>query len=398
MGERFVTVLVGAALAAFLTAGAAWAQDGPTQDPGVAGTSEGFVPGEIVVKDAEGYSVEPVEARSLGALKEAARAAEARDQGVEEAGPNYLYRPEFAPDDPLYATSQPWLKGGSSGIRATGAWDQSKGGNVAVGVVDTGWRRDHPDLVAPVAAERDFLAASPDATANDNWYHGTSVAGIIGADSNNGRGVASVGFNVALNIARSCTRDACSTADTAPALEWLTRTRGVKIVNLSFGAYFPEGTGDPVLEQAISDARARGALITASSGDNGESVSNHYPSCYEGVVGVGSVDADGALSSFSTRGPCVDLVAPGRSVVTTFDPKEPPGTPYAGVHGTSFSAPQAAGVAALVKARLPNLTADAIAQRMFSNATDKGPAGRDDSFGHGLLNADCAVSPGETGC
>ena len=265
-------------------------------------------------------------------------------------------------------------------------------------MVDTGWRRDHPDLAAPVVAERDFLAAVPDAVANDSWYHGTSVAGIIGADSNNARGVASVGFNISLNIARSCTREACYTADTAPAIEWLTRVRGVKIVNLSFGAYLPEGARDPVLQQAVGDAQARGALITASSGNNGASASNHYPSCYEGVVGVGSVDEDGTLSDFSTRGPCVDLVAPGRSVLTTFDPKEPPGTPYASVSGTSFAAPQAAGVAALMRARFPTLTAEATAQRMFNNATDRGPAGRDDAYGHGLLNANCAVSPIEAGC
>lgn len=394
---RFVAVLAGAGLAVLL-AGTAWGQDGAPGEPEIGGSADGFVPGEIVVKDGEGYGVRSVEARSLGAVKEAARAFEARNPAVEEAGPNYVYEPEFAPDDPYYATGQPWLRGGPAGIRASLAWDQSRGGNVAVGVVDSGWRRDHPDLAAPVVAERDFLAVRPDSTANDNWYHGTSVAGIIGADSNNGRGVASVGFSVSLHVARSCTREACYTADTAPAIDWLTRVRGVGIVNLSFGTYLPEGSVDPVLEDAIKEAQARGALITASSGNNGEPASNHYPSCYEGVVGVGSVDDDGTLSDFSTRGPCVDLVAPGRSVLTTFDQSEPPGAPYASVSGTSFSAPQAAGAAALIKARFPAMPAETIAQRMFNNATDRGPAGRDDSYGHGLLNANCAVSPVEAGC
>ena len=85
------------------------------------------------------------------------------------------------PDDPLYSHYQYWLRSGTIGIservgiRAGRAWDQSRGGNVAVGYVDTGWDRDHPDLVNEVVAERDFL--DDDDTAGDTWYHGGTLRG-----------------------------------------------------------------------------------------------------------------------------------------------------------------------------------------------------------------------------
>jgi subtilisin family serine protease len=313
-----------------------------------------------------------------------------------------LYRrPEFMPDDPLYSHYQYWLRSGTIGIservgiRAGRAWDQSRGGNVAVGYVDTGWDRDHPDLVNEVVAERDFL--DDDDTAGDTWYHGTSVGGIIGADTNNRTGVASAGFNVALNVAKACTQQACSTADTAPAIDWLAQ-RGVGIINLSFGTFFPEGARNPVLEAAVADAQAAGALIIASSGDVGQAASNHYPSCYAGVVGVGSTNRDGSISGFSTTGPCVDLVAPGDAIATTYNPAEPPNTRYASVYGTSFSSPQVAGAAALVKAHEGDLTATQLSRRLFDTATDLGPVGLDDTYGYGLIDANCAVSPDETGC
>jgi subtilisin family serine protease len=404
-----MVILASTAIAVLLVAGTAWGDDaspgdGQISEVPLAGTEARvtFVPNEVVLKTKTGsYEERTVAATGLDAVKAVAARIEAENPSIEEAGPNYLYTPEFVPDDPLYSDHQYWLRGGTVGtservgIRASRAWDQSRGGNVAVGYVDTGWDRDHPDLVNEVVAEWDFL--DDDNTAGDNWYHGTSVGGIIGADTNNGKGVASAGFNVGLNVAKACTEQACSTADTALAIAWLAQ-RGVGIINLSFGAFFPEGASDPVLEAAVADAQVAGALLTASSGDIGQAASNHFPSCYAGVVGVGSTNRAGSISSFSTRGPCVDLVAPGEAIATTFNPAEDPYTKYARVYGTSFSAPQVAGAAALVKAHEGGLTATQLSRRLFDTATDLGPVGQDETYGYGLLNANCAVSPDETGC
>ena len=404
-----MVILASIAVAVLLAAGTAWGDDAPPGDGHIsevplAGTevTATFVPNEVVVKtEAGSYEDRTVDAPNLDAVRAAAARIEGENPSIEEAGPNYLYAPEFVPDDPLYSAYQYWLRGGEVGtservgIRAGRAWDQSRGGNVAVGYVDTGWDRDHPDLVNEVVEDWDFIDG--DGAAEDTWYHGTSVGGIIGADTNNGRGVASAGFNVALYAAKACTEKVCSTADTAPAIDWLAE-QGVGIINLSFGAYFPEGTSDPVLEAAVADAQAAGALITASSGDNGKVVSNHYPSCYADVVGVGSTMEDGSIADFSTRGPCVDLVAPGYEVATTYNQAEDPYSKYARVYGTSFSAPQVAGAAALVKAQEGDLTGKQLSERLFDTATDLGPVGQDDTYGYGLLNANCAVSPNETDC
>src|ERR671916_101116 len=205
-------------------------------------TRVGFVPGEVVVETQDGeYEIQEVDARSLGAVKEAAEEIEAQNPAVEETSPNYRYRPQFVPNDyyfdpkPELPRAQYWLRA----IKAPGAWNDSLGGNVKIGVVDTGWQLDHPDLVSKVAGQRDFVADPPDDEAEGYNYHGTSVAGVAAAQTNNGEGVASVGFNARFVMAKACT-ETCRTVDVAEATEWLAQEQGVKIINLSFGALYAD--------------------------------------------------------------------------------------------------------------------------------------------------------------
>jgi subtilisin family serine protease len=368
-----------------------------------------FVPGQVVVeKDPGEYEIRKVDAQKLNAVKEAAKEIEAENPSVQEAGPNFIYDlGGFAPNDP-YFVQQDWLWNDDPNIvaiRARGAWDDSKGSGVRIGVVDTGWQIDHPDLVDKVARQRDFVVDDPDPTKEDPVaegydYHGTSVAGVAAADTNNNQGVASIGFNARFVMAKACT-NVCKTLDTAPAIDWLAQQMGVKIINLSFGAELPDGTTDQILGEAIGRAQEAGALVVASAGNRGVDTDNHYPSCFEGVLGIGAVSDNGRKASFSNTGPCVDLVAPGESLTTTFDENDPiivPGTPYASVGGTSFSAPQVAGTAALIMAGNQDLSAEQIAKRLENHARDRGVAGRDDIYGYGLLDARCSVGPADTGC
>jgi subtilisin family serine protease len=368
-----------------------------------------FVPGEVVVRTEDGkYETREVGAQELEAVEKAAEEIEVRNPSVEEAGPNFVYRLRgFVPNDPYFVDQQDWLWNKDPNvvnIRAPGAWDDSKGGDpgVRIGVVDTGWQTDHPDLVNKVAGERDFVDEDPVAEGYD--YHGTSVAGVAAADTNNNEGVASVGFNARFVMAKACARF-CKTEDTAPAIDWLVQEQGVKIINLSFGAIYPEGTTDPLLADAIRRAQEADALVVASAGNDGDYTAKHYPSCFEGVLGVGAVSDDGTKAKFSNTGPCVDLVAPGESLTTTFDENDPitgPGgsvhTLYASVGGTSFTAPQVAGTAALIMARNHGWSAKQIAERLEKYANDMGEPGRDDIYGNGLLNARCSVGPGARGC
>jgi subtilisin family serine protease len=280
-------------------------------------------------------------------------------------------------------------------IRAPGAWDDSKGGDPGfrIGVVDTGWQTDHEDLVDKVAGQRDFVDEDPVAEGYD--YHGTSVAGVAAADTNNNKGVASVGFNARFVMAKACA-PRCKTEDTAPAIDWLVQEQGVKIINLSFGVIYPEGTTDPLLADAIRRAQEADALVVASAGNQGDYTDSFYPACFEGVLGVGAVSDDGTKAKFSNTGPCVDLVAPGESVLTTTGVSV--NYLYGLVGGTSFTAPQVAGTAALIMARNRGGGAKQTAERLEKYADDMGEPGRDDIYGNGLLNARCSVGPGARGC
>jgi subtilisin family serine protease len=422
--KRLMTILMSAAVAVLLATGTAWGEDAlPGDDQlgeaALAGTEAvtTFVPDEVVVKTKAGaYQTRKVDASSLGAVEEVAAEIEAQDPSVEEAGPNIAYHVNFVPDDPRYDL-QEWLRD----IRAPSAWNTSRGSGVQIGVVDTGWQVDHRDLVQNLAGQYDFVAEDQVAEGYD--YHGTSVAGVAAADTNNSKGVAGIGFNARFVMAKACA-DHCLTEDIAPAIDWLVQIQGVKILNLSFGGIYRNGVTDPLLSDAIRRALDAGVLVVASAGNNpvdretGDYVNtytdNHYPSCYkweEGepgynaetmneVLGVGAVNDTGTKADFSRYGPCVDLVAPGESVYTTFDENDAilPQARYAYVNGTSFSAPQVAGTAALIKTEVPGMSAEQIASRLQAQATDLGSPGRDDDYGYGLLNARCSVSPNKVGC
>jgi thermitase len=395
-------------------------------------TRVGFVPGEVVVETQAGeYETREVDAQSLSAMREAAERIEARAPAVEEAGPNYRYRLQFVPDDWYFdpkpedglTRAQYWLRA----IRAPGAWDDSRGGGVKIGVVDTGWQLDHPDLVSKVAGQRDFVGGPSDDKAEGYNYHGTSVAGVAAAETNDGEGVASVGFNARFVMAKACTDDRqtpeiaadCKSADVANAIRWLVQDQGVKIINLSFGGEYPNNRSpDPILGDAIREAQKAGALVVAGAGNGGEDEKGDridtdpataapafYPACFDGVLGVGAVNTERTKADFSNFGPCVDLVAPGVSVLTTYDKNDPYEVggvtyrpQYTYVRGTSFAAPQVAGVAALVEAQNGDADAAQIAARLQNQATDLGVPGRDEEFGHGLLNARCSVSPNKVNC
>jgi thermitase len=394
-------------------------------------TRVGYVPGEVVVETQDGeYETREVAARSLGAVKEAAEEIEAQNPAVEETSPNYRYRPQFVPNDyyfdpkPGLPRAQYWLRA----IRAPGAWNDSLGGNVKIGVVDTGWQLDHPDLVNKVAGQRDFVGGPSDDKAEGYNYHGTSVAGVAAAETNDGEGVASVGFNARFVMAKACTDDKqtpeiaadCKSADVANAIRWLVQDQGVKIINLSFGGEYPnDRSPDPILDDAIREAQKAGALVVAGVGNGGKDNKGDridadpattdtpafYPACFDGVLGVGAVNDDGTKADFSNFGPCVDLVAPGVSVLTTYDKNDPyvvDGVTYRPqytyVRGTSFAAPQVAGVAALIEAQNGDVDAAQIAARLQNQATDLGEPGRDEEYGRGLLNARCSVTPSKDNC
>ena len=331
------------------------------------------------------------------------------------------------PDDPLFRDTRQWglwnagaagvyhgLAGADVGARA--AWVITCGANdMTLAIADTGVDPAHPDLARSLPggvprwlAGRN-LADGPAAAWADSNGHGTAVAGVMAALTDDGPHFDSLG------VAGVCGGDGRANAGCrivplkittggygytssfaiADAIVWATRA-GARAINLSFA-----GGGDTRVERAaLFYAITRGCVAVVSSGNGG--VSGHpavmYPAAYaaEGLcVSVGASDAWDRRCAFSSYGPSLDLVAPGLDVWTTA-PTYPNafGARWPGVldgSGTSFAAPHVTGTIGLMVARRPDL-ADRDAQMLLrASAHDLGAPGRDDQTGWGRLDAAAAV-------
>ncbi|MBB4956386.1 type VII secretion-associated serine protease mycosin [Micromonospora polyrhachis] len=290
--------------------------------------------------------------------------------------------------------AQPWAQ---QILDPQRAWPHSRGAGVLVAVVDSGVDADHPQLRRPgkVHRGRDFYLAGALPGAFDCVSHGTGVAGIIAADPVPGIGFHGVAPDAQILPVRINDRDVGGQGESlridpqvvANGIRYAA-DRGAKVINLSLA-----GLDDfPTIRAAVAYAVATDALVVAAAGNAQRDTTTElpaYPAAYEGVLGVGAVDIDGARMAGSQIGRHVDLVAPGAKVLAT--------TRVAGhtyVDGTSYAAPFVAGTAALVRAAWPELTAGEVARRLVATAS---PArgGRDSrSYGAGVVDPYRAVTDG----
>jgi M6 family metalloprotease-like protein len=236
------------------------------------------------------------------------------------------------------------------GLRAIGApeaWLQlpAQPASVTVAVIDSGICADHPDLAGRILTGYDFV--EDDSTPQDAFGHGCGVSGVIAANADNGLGIAGVAPHTQILPLRVLDAQGSGTySDVAAALVYAADS-GAQIINLSLG-----GTQDSrVLRDAVQYAADRGARVVAAAGNTGSSVL--YPAAYPAAVAVGSVSSRLTLSTFSSRGPEIDLLAPGENILTTTRAGS-----YAPMNGTSFAAPHVAGAAALQLALGRELTLD----------------------------------------
>lgn len=204
---------------------------------------------------------------------------------------------------------------------------------VTVAVIDSGICADHPDLAGRVLPGWDFV--ENDADPQDPFGHGCAVASVIAA-AHNGAGMAGVAPHARILPLRVLDAQGVGTYSGVAAAITMAADLGAPIINLSLGGASPS----TVMQNAVEYAAARGAMLIAAAGNTGGSVL--YPAAYAPVVAVAAVDRNLQRSSFSSHGPEVDLYAPGRDILAA----QPSGS-YAALSGTSFAAPQAAGVAAL---------------------------------------------------
>lgn len=217
---------------------------------------------------------------------------------------------------------------------------------VAVAVIDSGVCANHPDLQGRILPGWDWV--ENDGTPQDTFGHGCAVAGIIAANADNGVGIAGIAPNAMIMPLRVLDERGLGTySNVAAALVWAA-DNGAQIINLSLGGANSSAT----LESAVQYAIGKGVMVIAAAGNTGGDTLL-YPAAYPDVIAVGSVDASGARSSFSSTNAAIDLWAPGVDIHSTSL-----NGGYAASSGTSFAAPQAAGVAALEMALGETLTVD----------------------------------------
>lgn len=264
------------------------------------------------------------------------------------------------------------------------AWQQTKGEGVRVAVLDTGIDASHPDLAGCIAAMADF-SGSVRGT-RDVQGHGTHCAGIIGARQNT-VGVVGVAPECRLLCGKVLGDDGSGSSDSVAAgIDWATAS-GADVISMSLGSPQPSQDIARALERAVS----AGKFVVCAAGNDGRPDSVDYPAAWDNLaVAVAAVGPGGILANFSSRGPQVDIAAPGVDILSTW-----PGGGYAKLSGTSMATPFVAGVVALLVSRHRQLGAGAatplrnqaeLIEHLHRTALDAGAPGFDTGFGFGLVN------------
>ncbi len=293
---------------------------------------------------------------------------------IEGVQKSYLYEPELKANDPEFG-SQGYL----DRIGVPEAWEATTGSDeVVIAVLDTGVSGDHADLENKLLDG--WNTFDNDWDTSDEQGHGTGVAGVAAAASNNRIGVAGISWDSPILPVRVTNSGGqASSRSIATGLLWAAN-HGAKVMNVSFAPL----VSDTTVLRAASHVRNNGGLVFISAGNDGKESTAQSK---KGALFVGATDGNENKASFSTYGSFVDLTAPGTAIKTTDS-----GGGYRSKSGTSFSSPIVAGVAGLVWSVRPELRPVTVEQILFDTAIDLGKAGRDDEFGVGMVDAAAAVA------
>ncbi len=248
----------------------------------------------------------------------------------------------------------------------------------------------------------DFI--NSDAHPNDDNGHGTHVAGTIAQTTNNGLGVAGVAFGTTIMPVKVLNSAGTGSLDGVAAGIRYAVDNGADVISLSLG-----GPGSSALQSAVAYAYNNGVVVCAASGNGGtDGIGDpacDYPAAYDAyVIAVGATQYNESRAPYSNYGSSLDMVAPGGNTgVDQNGDGYPDGVlqntfgnttvnwAYYFYQGTSMATPHVSGVAALLLARDPTLTPDEVRSALQSTADDLGSAGRDNTFGWGLVNAEAAL-------
>ncbi len=349
---------------------------------------------------------------------------------VEYAQPNFVYRSQRNADDTAFDEQWPLAQ-----INAPLAWDittgtKSGGGDIVIAILDTGVLVDHPDLqdnklvsgydfVRNIQSSGDGngLDSNPNdpGVANNYAFHGTHVAGIAAATSNNALGMTGVSWDAKIMPVRVLDINGTgSSYSMIQGLRYAARlsndsgtlpAQAADVINLSLGSTF-DAQSAPAEQELFNQIYSAGISVVAAAG-NSASSTPFYPASYPTVISVSATDIGEKLAPYSNFGNNIDVAAPGgiRSIFLGSDnPVLSLGASYTnglfdsynlnGKQGTSMASPHVAGVIALMKAVYPQLTAQQVTNLLGNGllTNDLAPEGKDSAFGYGLIDALKAVN------
>ena len=352
------------------------------------------------------------------------------------------------PDDPYYSGS--WLL---QHTNASGAWNISTGSQVTIAVIDTGFALQHEDLSSQwktnpsesgmtVSSDRCWTGVAADKATNncdddnngyiDDWRgwnfvnstnnpqagttsengagaisHGTSVAGLAGAATNNHLGIATFNWNTKIIPLEALDDSGSGMTSSVVAAIYYAVDNGASIINLSLGG----PAADPALQDAIDYAYTHNVVVVAAAGNCGSAgdagcdgltaPAMMYPAMNNHVIAVGATDGNDVRASFSSYGTALDVVAPGSGTLISplIDSRSAPynyTNAYSGsLYGTSFASPIVTSLASLIRSQRPATSVDDITALIDASATKvSGMNGQvyTNEYGHGLVNASTAAT------
>jgi thermitase len=347
------------------------------------------------VRNLDGSDIEVWHVPQGSELATAARLND--DPLIDFAEPNYrVYAFDRVPNDPLYGNQ--WAHGL---IQSPAAWDIVTGEpTVTIAILDTGIDETHPDLAGKIVGGYDYI--DNDTDPHDLNGHGTHVAGIAAAVTDNGLGVAGMTWEARIMPVRVLDAEGAGYVDIlAEGIIWA-YANGAEVLNISLGGY---GNSQSLVD-AVNLAHAAGSLVVAAMG-NDDSGARTYPAANNHVLAVAATDRHDLRAPYSNYGAHCDVAAPGGYMTEYQDPDGIYSTMptydvymttsdqylvnYDYVQGTSQAVPYVAGLAALLWSLEPSLTPDQVQATIKATAVDGGAPGWDQFYGHGRIDALAAV-------